>query len=347
MMKWLTGILLTSVALIGCIASQDSGQNADGNNNYRVMKKEVIGGDGSWDYLMINPEARRLYIARETRVMILDMDTFRVVQEIANVNGVHGVALVPEFNRLFTSNGRDGKFGIYDLKTLEKLGEAKAGANPDAIVYDAASHRVFAFDKGGTAATVLDAKTGEVVGSIELGGSPEFAVSDGKGHVYVNLEDKSEIARIDTARLTVLNHWPLNPGKSPSGLAMDTEHRRLFSACRESRTLEVMDADNGTILASLPIGAGTDAVAFDPASQTVFSSNGDGTLTVIHEDALDKFHVIQTVVTQAGARTMALDVNKHQVWLVTAETKPAPESKEKWKKIVLPNTFTVLVVGRN
>ena len=249
--------------------------------------------------------------------------------------------------RFFTSNGRDGKIGIYDLKTFEKLGEAKAGAKPDAIIYDAASHRVLAFNNGGSNASAFDARTGDFVGDVELGGAPEFAVSDCKGHVYVNIEDKGEIIEIDTMKLAVLNHWPLSPGETPTGLAMDLGHRRLFSGCRGSKTLEVMDADSGRILSSLPIGGGVDAVSFDPESQTVFSSNGDGTLTVIHEDAAAKFQVVQTVATQVGARTMALDLDRHQVWLVTAETKPAPESQEKRRRVIVPDTFTVLVVGKD
>jgi len=347
-MKWHVGILFVSAVLFNLAAfAQELGQNADMGNGYRVLKRAVLGGDGSWDYLTIHPETRRLFIARESRVMVLDMETLKVVKEIPGTNGVHGVAIVPESNRLFTSNGRDGVIGIYDFGTLEKLGEAKAGVKPDAIIYDAPSRRVFAFNNGGTAASVLDARTGDAVGSVELGGAPEFAVSDGKGHVYVNIEDKSEVVEIDAMKLSVLNRWPLDPGKAPTGLAMDSVHRRLFSGCRGSKTLEVMDADSGRVLASLPIGGGVDAVAFDPELQMAFSSNGDGTLTVVHEETPDKFHVVQTVSTQPGARTMALDVGKHQVWLVTAETKAAPDSSAKRKGTVMPGTFTALVVGKD
>lgn len=331
---------------VAFIAAQDQPPTDAGE--YRVLKKEVLGGDGSWDYLTIDPDARRLYVSRETRVLVVDMDTCRVVKEIAGTNGIHGVALVPEMNRAFTSNGRDNTVTVLDLKTLEKVGEAATGPKPDAIVFDAKSHRVFAFNNGGTTATAIDASTGKVAGSVELGGAPEFAVADSKGHMYVNLEDKSEVAAIDTDKLEVLSRWPLTPGKTPTGLAMDLEHRRLFSGCRESRTLVVLDADTGKIAASLPIGAGVDAVAFDPATQTVFSSNGEGTLTVMHQDSPDSYRVVQTVTTQAGARTMALDPKTHQIWLVTAETKPAPESEQnKRRRIVVPGTFTILVVGRN
>lgn len=206
-MKWFSRILLASTALISFVVfSQDTGQNTGNKEGYMVLKKKIIGGDGSWDYLTVSPETRRLYIARETRVMILDMDTMNLIQEITNLKGVHGIALVPELSRLFISIGLENKIGIYDLKTLEKIGEAKAGVNPDAIIYDAISHRIFAFNHGGTTTTAIDAKTGELVGNVELGGVPEFAVSDGKGHVYVNIEDKSEVVEIDSIKMVVLNH---------------------------------------------------------------------------------------------------------------------------------------------
>ena len=334
--------LLASVSVFtGLIAAEEPAPG------YHVVKKEVIGGEGSWDYLSLDADARRLYISRETRVIVLDMDTFKTIKEIPNTNGIHGVALVPELNRGFTSNGRDNTITIFDLKTFEKVGEAKAGPKPDAIVYEPFSHRVFAFNNGGTTATAIDAATGQAVGNIELGGAPEFAVSDGKGHMYVNLEDKSEIVAFDPTKLQVLNHWSLAPGEAPTGLAIDIEHRRLFSGCH-SKTMQVMDADTGKIVASLPIGAGVDAAAFDPGSQMAFSSNGDGTLTVIHEDTPDTYHVVQNVVTQTGARTMALDPKTHQIWMVTAETKPAPATEpNKRRKTIVPNTFTVLVVGTN
>jgi DNA-binding beta-propeller fold protein YncE len=342
-------------ALLACVvsgaallAAQETEQPLAEAGEYRVLKKEVIGGDGSWDLLTIDPAARQLYISRETRVLVLDMDTCKVVKEIAGTNGVHGVAVAPEQNRAFITNGRDNTVTVLDLKTLEKVGEAKSGPKPDAIVFDGKSRRVFSFNNGGTTATAIDASTGKEVGSVELGGAPEFAVPDGKGRMYVNLEDKSEVVAFDTDKLEALSRWPLDPGKAPTGLALDSEHRRLFSGCRDTKTLVVLDADTGKVVTSLPIGSGEDAVVFDPATQTVFSSNGEGTLTVIHEDTPDNYRVVQTVATQAGARTMALDSKTHQIWLVAAETKPAPESeKNRRRRVVVPDTFTVLVVGRN
>ncbi|MGD0094646.1 MAG: YncE family protein, partial [Planctomycetota bacterium] len=287
------------------------------------------------------------FIARETRVMVLDMDTCKLVKEIPNTNGVHGVAVVPEFNRAFTSNGRDNTVSILDLKTLEKVGEVKTGPKPDAIVYDPVSKRVFVADNGATTETVIDAATGQAAGKVEVGGAAEFAVSDGQGRMFANLEDKNEVVCFDTAKLTALSHWPLDPAKQPTGLAADLEHHRLFSGCRGGKLLQVLDSTSGKIVASLPIGAGVDAVAFDPATQTVFSSNGDGTLTVIHEDTPDTYHVVQNVATQATAKTMALDLKNHQVWLAAAEVKPAPpDDPQKRRRIVVPDTFTVLVVGK-
>jgi DNA-binding beta-propeller fold protein YncE len=249
-------LLASAVFNAAFIAAQEKEQGLSDAGGYRVLKKEVIGGDGSWDYLTIDPDARRLYVSRETRVLVLDMDTCKVAKEITGTNGIHGVALAPELNRAFTSNGRDNTVTVLDLKTLEKVGEAKSGPKPDAIVFDAKSRRVFAFNNGGTTATAIEASTGKVVGSVELGGAPEFAVSDDKGRMYVNLEDKSEVAAFDTDKLEVLSRWPLAPGKAPTGLAMDLEHRRLFSGCRDSKTLVVLDADTGKIAASLPIGSG-------------------------------------------------------------------------------------------
>lgn len=314
---------------------------------YRVLQKELLGGEGSWDYLSIDSDARRLYISRETRVLVVDLDTRKIVHQIEKTNGVHGIALVSEFNRAYTSNGRDNTVTAFDLKSYEKVGEASAGPKPDAIVYDKFSHRVFAFNNGGTSATAIDAALGTISGQIDLGGAPEFAVADGKGHMFVNLEDKSEVVEFDSTKLTVLNRWPLAPGKTPTGLAMDLEHRRLFSTCRGSKTLVVLDADSGKIVASLPIGAGVDAAVFDPESQNVFASNGDGTLTIIHEDAPDAYHVSQNLTTQPGAKTMALDAKTHQIVLVAAETKPAPENEpNKRKKTIVPGTFSLIIVGK-
>src|SRR3989449_1290629 len=291
---------------------------------YHQLKKITLGGEGAWDYLTIDSAARRLYIARATRVMVLDAASCAQVGEIADTPGVHGVALAPQLGRGFTSNGRASTVTIFDLKTLKPLGQAKTGSNPDAIVYDAVTRRVFTFNGASKDATVIGAAVGSISCSIALDGKPEFAVADDAGRIYVNLEDKSELLAIDSRQLTILNRWPLAPCKEPSGLAMDRKNRRLFVGCG-NKLMAVVDADSGRVLTTLPIGSGVDAIAFDPGTALAFSSNGDGTLTVVREESPDKFTVVENVATQRGARTMALDEKTHNVYLVTAEFGPPRE----------------------
>jgi YVTN family beta-propeller protein len=315
---------------------------------YHVTKKTVLGGDGGWDYLTVDSKARRVYISRSTHVMVVDADSGAVVGDIPNTNGVHGIAIASDLDKGFTSNGRDGTVTIFDLKTLKELGRVAVGKNPDAIIYDPASKRVFTFNGGSQDTTAVDAKTGTVAGTIALGGKPEFAASDEKGHVFVNIEDKSEIIKFDSNKLTVENHWPIAPGKEASGLAIDRKHRRLFAVC-SNKLMVVMNADNGAVITTLPIGSGTDAAGFDPETGFAFSSNGEGTLTVVHEDSPDKFTVSENVPTQARARTMALDTKTHQVFLVTAEfgTAPAATAQQpRPRPPMLPGTFTLLMLSR-
>jgi len=255
---------------------------------------------------------------------------------------------VPALGKGFTSNGRDGTVTIFDLKTLKVLGSTPVGKNPDAIIFDPASQRVFAFNGASKDATAIDAKSGTTAGTIPLGGKPEFAVSDEKGHVFVNIEDKSEIVELDSGKLTVENHWSIAPGEEPSGLAIDRKHRRLFSVC-SNKLMVVLNADNGKVVTTLPIGSGTDASGFDPSTGFAFSSNGEGTLTVVHEDSPDKFSVVENVPTQVRARTMALDAKTHQVYLVTAEfgSTPAPTTQQpRPRPPVVPGTFTLLIMSR-
>jgi DNA-binding beta-propeller fold protein YncE len=318
------------------------------DSGYHVTKKLKVGGEGFWDYLNVDSDARRLYISRGTHVMVLDADTLEPVGDIPDTQGVHGIALAPEVGRGFTSNGRANSVTIFDLKTLKVLGEVKTGQNPDAIVYDRASRRVFTFNGRSGDSTAIDAAGGTVAGTIVLGGRPEFAVADGKGRVYANLEDKSMVVAIDSQKLTVDSRWPLAPGEEPSGMAMDRDHRRLFSGCH-NKMMVVMDADSGKVVATPAIGEGVDANAFDPGTGLAFSSNGDGTLTVVHEDSPDKYTVLDNVPTQRGARTMALDLKTHNVYLVTAEFGPRPEptaDQPRPRPPMVPGSFTVLVVGR-
>jgi DNA-binding beta-propeller fold protein YncE len=260
---------------------------------------------------------------------------------------VHGIALAPESGRGFTSNGRGDAVGIFGLKTWRGLGAAPAGKNPDAIIYDPASRRVFAFNGRSQDATAIDAATGAVVGTVVLGGKPEFAAADGKGLVYVNLEDKSEVVALDSDRLTVQRRWPLKPCAEPTGMAMDTLRRRLFIGCA-NEMMAVVDADSGRVIATPAIGKRVDAAAFDPETRLAFSSNGDGTLTVVREDSPEKFTVIANVPTQKGARTMALDLKTHRVFLVTSDFGPAPAATAEQpqpRPSILPGTFALLVFG--
>ena len=322
--------------------------HAKGPSGYHVAKKVVLGGEGGWDYLTVDSKARRVYISRGTHVMVVDADNATVVGDIPNTNGVHGIAIADDMDKGFVSDGRDGNVTIFDTKTLKVLGTAPAGKNPDAIIYDPASKRVFAFNGSSKDATAIDAKTGTVAGTIALGGKPEFAVADDKGHVFVNIEDTSEIAKFDSNKLNVENRWKIAPGEEASGLAMDRKHRRLFSVC-SNKMMVVVNADTGQVVTTLPTGAGTDAAGFDPETGYAFSSNGEGTLTVIHEDSPDKFSVVENVATQARARTMALDTKTHQVYLVTAEfgTAPAPTAQQpRPRPPMVPGSFTLLIMSR-
>jgi YVTN family beta-propeller protein len=337
------------VLLITLLISLASIATMAGPSGYHVTKTLKLGGDGGWDYLTVDSKARRVYISRGTHVMVVDADTGALVGDIPNTNGVHGIAIAAEFDRGFTSNGRDGTITIFDLKTLAVVGTSKAGKNPDAIIYDPASKRVFAFNGSSNDATAIDAKTGTVAGTIPLGGKPEFGVADEKGHVFVNIEDKSEIIQFDSNKLTVENHWSIAPGAEASGLAMDRKHRLLFAVC-SNKLMVVVSADTGKVIASVPIGAGCDAAAFDPEMGYAFSSNGgDGTLTVVHEDTPDKFTVVENIPTMRRARTMTLDPKTHQVYTVTAEygAAPAPTTEQpRPRPAMVPGSFTLLILNR-
>jgi YVTN family beta-propeller protein len=338
--------LLLCLSILLCCSSPAPATQPIPTSGYKVIQKITLGGDGGWDYLTIDPQARRLYISRSTHVMVVDADTGKVVGDIPNTAGVHGIALVPVLNKGFTSNGRDNSVTVFDLKTLKVLKQIPVGKNPDAIIYDPASQFVFTCNGTSHDTTAIDAKSETVAGTISLEGRPESAVADENGHVYINLEDKSTIAAIDSRKLAVTAKWSLLPGEEPTGLAMDRKHRRLFSGC-SNKLMVVMDADNGHIVASLPIGGGVDSTAFDSAKQLAFSSNGEGSLTVIHEDSPDKFSVVDSVVTQRGARTMTLDSKTHRIFLDTAEFGPPPAptaDRPRPRPTIVPGSFTLLVV---
>jgi len=324
---------------------------AAGPSGYHQIKKIQIGGEGGWDYIAFDSPTRRLFVSRGTKVMVVNVDSGKVVGEIADTAGVHGIALAPELGRGFTSNGRAGTITIFDLKTLAVIGSAKAGTNPDAIVYDPYTKRVFAMNGRSSSATVIDGASGAVAGTIAVTGKPEFAVADGAGHVYVNIEDKGEILQLDAQKRTVTAEWPLAPCEEPTGLAMDIAHRRLFAGCG-NKMMAVMDADSGKVIATPPIGEGVDATSFDPGTGFAFASNGEsGTLTVVHEDSPEKFSVVENVPTQEYARTMTLDPATHEVYLVTANFEkaatPAPtEANPHPRPPMALDSFVVLVYGR-
>jgi YVTN family beta-propeller protein len=315
---------------------------------YKIVKTVKLGGDGGWDCLTVDSQARRLYISRGTHVMVVNADTGEVVGDIPGTNGVHGIALVPALGKGFTSNGRDNTVGVFDLKTLHVSKQIPVGKNPDIIIYDSESKLVFTGNGGSRDVTAIDPRSETVKGTIPLDGKPEFAVSD-ENHVYVNLEDKSMIVRIDSRKLTVDARWPLAPGEEPTGLAIDEKHHRLFAACG-NKLMVVVSTQDGHVVAPAPTGSGADGAEFNSSDQLAFSPNGgDGTLTIIHEDSPDKFSVVQTLPTQRGARTMTLDPKTHKVFLITAEFGPPPApttERPHPRPSVVPGSFTLLIVGK-
>jgi DNA-binding beta-propeller fold protein YncE len=313
-----------------------------GAPGYHLLKTVPVGGDGGWDYLTVDDAGRRVYVSHATEVVVIDADSYVVKGKIAGLKGVHGIAVAPDLGRGFISDGKANSVVIFDLKTLKPIGKADTGKNPDAVIYDASSGRVIAFNRTGKSATVIDAKDGNVAGTIELGGAPEFAAADGKGSVYVNLDNNNEVLKIDVGKLTVLERWPVAPGESPASMVMDTKNRRLFIGCH-NKLLVVMNADNGKVVDKQAIGARVDASAFDPETALVFCSNGDGTVTVIHQDSADKYAVVETVKTQSGSRTMALDAKTHRFFLPAAQYGPAAG---KQRPVMVPGSFSVQVYGR-
>jgi DNA-binding beta-propeller fold protein YncE len=313
-------------------------------SGYHRVQKIAIGGEGGWDYLIADGASGRVYVSHGAEVDVVDTKTSQVVGKITDLKGVHGIALAPEFGRGFISNGQAGTVTIFDLKTLNKIGaDVPAGKNPDAIIYDPGSKRVFAFNGRSSDATAIDAEKGTVAGTVTLEGKPEFAAADGAGHIYVNIEDTSKVFDIDARKLTVAHRWPLAPCESPSGMSIDAAHRRIFSGCHNDM-MAVMDADTGKIVATPPIGNGIDATAFDPGAGLVFNSCGDGTLSVIHEDSPDQYTVVENASTHSGARTMALDPATHHVYLAIADFEPAPEPApgERPRRKMIAGTFGLL-----
>lgn len=339
---------LRRAVLVGIVLASAAAAAPAGAAEYKVVARGALGGEGRWDLLAVDEAARRLYVSRTTRVMVVDADTLKPVGEVADTLGVHGIAIAHDLGRGYTSNGRAGTSTIFDLKTLRRIGEVKTGQNPDMILYDRPTRRVFVFNARSADVTVIEAGSGKVKATIALGGAPELAVSDGKGLVFVNLEDTSEVVAIDARRLAVKARWPLAPCKEPTGLALDDEHRRLLATCA-NELMAVVDADTGRVVATAPIGKGPDGVVFDAERQLAFVSNDEGTVTIVREVSPEEFKVVQTVQTAPGAKTIALDPLKHRLYLVAAKfsvppaataNAPAPRPQP------LPDTVEVIALGR-
>jgi len=339
--RWVRSLGLSLITVLITPLAQAEGP-------YQFLKAITIGGEGGWDYLSIDPAARRLYVTHTAKIVVIDLDQDTVAGEIAGTPGVHGFALAPELGRGFSSNGRENKASIVDLQTLKTIAKADTGENPDAILYEPGQQEVYTFNGRGKSATVFAAKTGQVVATIPLPGKPEFAVADPQAsRVFCNIEDLNEVVAIDTQAHKIAATWPLAPGEEPTGLAIDMAQHRLFIGCHNQR-LMTLDGATGKVISSTPIGQGVDAVAIDTITKLVFSSNGDGTVTIAHEYAPDKLTVVQTLTTERGARTMALDPTTHKIYLASAkfEPQPAPKPGEpRQRPAIVAGSFKVLVYG--
>jgi len=315
---------------------------------YHFIKAIPVASDGGWDYLSVDSAARRLYVAHATRVVVIDLDRDAVVGEIADTPGVHGFAIAPELGRGFASNGKENTVSIVDLKTLKTLSKVTTGENPDAVFYEPSRKEVYAFNGRGKSVTVFAAETGVVVTTIALPGKPEFAVGDpALGMVFCNIEDTSQVVTIATKTHTLVNTWALAPGEEPTGLDIDAKRHRLYVGC-SNKTMIMLDATSGKVLASVPAGEGVDATAFDAGNGLAFSSAGDATVTVARADGADKISVVQTLATARGARTMTLDPSTHKLYLAAVDYEAAPAAVAGAPKVrpkAVPGTFKVLVYG--
>jgi YVTN family beta-propeller protein len=323
-------------------------QTARGQN-YKFIKSLPIGGEGGWDCLSIDAKARKLYVTHASKIVVVDLAEDKIVGEIADTPGVHGFAIAPELGRGFSSNGKESRVSVVDLKTWNTIAKVETGENPDGILFEPTQSEVYAFNGRGNSATVIDAKDNNVVTTVQLTGKPEFAAIDMLGaRIFCNIEDKSEVAVIDIKTHAAGTAWPLAPGQEPSGIAFDAVHHRLFAGC-SNKFMVMLDSDTGKVVAKVPIGAGVDGCEFDETTQMAFASCGDGTLTIAKEEALDKLTVVQTLKTEPGARTMALDPGTHRIYTCTAQIEPdigpSPSPGERRRPNYVPGTFHVLVYG--
>lgn len=316
-----------------------------GNPPYAITARMPVGGEGGWDCLRVDSAAHRLYVTRSSHVQVIDTRSDSLVGDLPETPGVHDVAIVPELGRGFTSNGRDSSVTVFDLQSLARIATVKIpGRNPDILLYDGATKRVFAFNGGSSNAVAIDTGSNQVAGAIALDGRPEFAVSDGHGRIFVNLEDSSAVECFDARSLSRVARWPLAPGEEPTGLAIDLEHHRLFAGCGNQQIV-VLDSETGRVVTTRPIGERCDGVAFDPALGRILTTNGDGTLSVIHEDSPDRYTKVADVPTQRGARTIAVDATNHRVYTCTAKfgETPAPTAERPHPRpSMIPGSFVIL-----
>ena len=339
---------LRSLLLAVCaFAGQNAARGSEGP--YKFLSEIAIGGEGGWDILTVDSPAHRLYLSHATKVVVVDLEKNAVAGEIADTPGVHGFVAIPELQRGFSTNGKEAKASVVDLKTLTTISKVDTGEGPDALVYESHRGEVYVFNHKGNSATVINAKTATVVSTIPLGGSPEFAaVDDAAGRVYCNLEDKSEVAVIDAVKHEVVARWPLAPGEEPTGLAFDRAHHRLFASCQ--KLMVMLDSENGKVIATVPTGSGADGCQFDDATQLAFASCGEGTTTIAKEETPQKLTVVQTLKTEPRARTMALDPGTHRIYLPSAEFQPPPSPSpgaSPGRPTVVPGTLKLLVYGKD
>jgi YVTN family beta-propeller protein len=336
-----------NLLILGCLAAF-LGATAVAQESYQFIREIPIGGEGGWDYVTVDAGARRLYLSHATKVVVVDLTRDTVAGEISDTPGVHGFVPVPKLGRGFSTNGRENKVSMVDLKTLKTIARIDTGANPDALLYAPNRNEIYVFNHTGRTVTVIDAGAGRVVATIPMGGILEFAtVDEAAGRVYCNLEDKSEVAVIDTSNHQVVARWPLAPGEEPTGMALDATHHRLFVGCH-NKVMAILDTETGKVVATVPIGAGVDGCAFDDATQLAFASCGDGTTTIIKEETPQKFTVAQTLKTERGARTMALDPKTHRIYLPTARFEPAASpvpGSARLRPRIMPDTLKLLVYG--
>ena len=318
------------------------------NEAYHFVKEIPIGGEGGWDILTIDSAASRLYLSHATKVVVVDLNTNSVTGEIADTPGVHAFVAVPQVQRGFSSNGKESKSSVVDLTTLKTTSKIDTGSNPDAVVYEPRHGEVYVFNHTGNSVTVINSKTATVSATIPLGGTPEFAAVDqAAGRVYCNIEDKSEVVAIDTTKHEVVEHWPLAPGEEPSGIAFDAAHHRLFSTCH-NKMMTMLDTQSGKVVGTTAIGTGVDGAAFDDATQLVFASCGEGVTNIVKEETPEKLRAVQTLKTERGARTMALDPKTHRIYLPSAQFQPPPSPSpgaSPGRPSVVPNTLKLLVYG--